>query len=206
MKELILKAAVISLFIVLTGCAATYKPINPKSLNYLGSNSQEGISFSYKYDVLRERGNNRYAKKENKKGIKLVAVRLTNNTDTTISIAKHVSFFAGGNQIFPLEPVAIKHTIKQIVPSYLPYLLLTFLNFYVATGNSVEVYPIGLVLGPGITIGNMATSATANARLFQELNRYNLLHQDIKKGETLYGIIGFARTGYDPIEVKINKK
>jgi hypothetical protein len=191
---------------VALGCAATYKPINPKTINYSINDLQDGIVFSYKYDVLREHGNKRYAKKENKMGIKLVAVKFTNNTDSSINIDRDVAFFSGQNQIIPLEPIAVKNTIKQKVPSYLPYLLLSFLNLYVSNGGSIESYPIGLVLGPAITIGNMVTAGTANAKMFKELNKYNLLHRDIKKGETVYAIVGLPRTGYNPLTVKIIKK
>jgi hypothetical protein len=202
MKDIIFKMTGIVAFVLFTGCAATYKPINPGLINYAENDLQNGIRFSYKYDMLRERGNNRYSKKEHKHGIKLVAVKFTNNTDTAINISRDIVFFSGQDQISPLEPLMVKNILKQKVPSYLPYLLLTLVTFRVTNGNSVNVYPIGLILGPAITIGNMAVAGSANAKMLAELNQYNLLHRDIKKGETVYGIVGFPRTGYNPITVK----
>ena len=39
------------LLIVLSGCAASYRPINPTTLNYNSHDMQDGIALSYKYDV-----------------------------------------------------------------------------------------------------------------------------------------------------------
>ena len=174
-------------------------------MNYNSHDFQDGVGISYKYDVLRERGNKKYANKETKKGVKLIAVKITNNTDSVINVGRDVAFYSGQSQLFPIEPMAIKESIKQIVPGYLPYLLLTFTNLYVAIGTSTETYPIGLVLGPAITIGNMAMAGSANKNMLNELYEYNILSRDIQKGETVYGIIGIRDIGYSPISVKMIK-
>ncbi|MDQ3535576.1 MAG: hypothetical protein M3421_08120, partial [Bacteroidota bacterium] len=54
MKNSISKILTFTLVIILSGCAATYRPIDPPSLNYNSHDFQDGIGFSYKYDVLRE--------------------------------------------------------------------------------------------------------------------------------------------------------
>ncbi len=209
MKKTISKILTFTFVIILSGCAATYKPINPPTLNYNSHDLQDGIWLSYKYDVLREKGNRKYAKKEDKKGVKLIAIKITNNTDTVINVGKDAAFYSGQNQIFPMEPMAIKESIKQIVPGYLPYLLLTFTNLYVTKSTyysvTTETYPIGLVLGPTITIGNMAVAGSANKNMLNELYDYNILSRDIQKGETVYGIIGVRDMGYIPISVKMIK-
>jgi len=197
---------IITIVIFFGGCAASYRPINPPLLNYTAHDSKDGIGLSYKYDVLIERGNKRYAKKEDKKGIRLIAVKVTNNTDTTINVGRDVVFYSEQNQMFLMEPMAIKNSIKQITPSYLPYLLLTFVNFYVTNGSTTQTYPIGLILGPGITIGNMAVAGTANTKMLNELMQYYILNRDIKKGETVYGIIGVRDMGYNPISVRLREK
>jgi hypothetical protein len=209
MKKMISKILTFTFVIILSGCAASYRPINPPTLNYNSHDLQDGIGLSYKYDVLREKGNKKYAKKEDKNGVKLIAVKITNNTDTVINIGKNAAFYSGQNQIFPMEPMTIKESIKQIVPGYLPYLLLTFTRFYVtkSTYNSVttQSYPIGLVLGPVITTGNMVAAGTANRDMLNELYEFNILSRDIQKGETVYGIIGVRDMGFSPISVKMIK-
>lgn len=188
---------------LLGSCAATYKPIKPTNLNYGAHNLEDGISLSYKYDVLNERGNKKYSKKENSKGIKVIAIKITNNTDTVINVNRDILFYSGQNQVFPMEPVSIHSNIKQIVPGYLPYLLFSFLNLYVTTGSGTETYRIGLILGPGLTIGNMLTAASANEKLMKELNEYNILYRDIQKGETIFGIIGLKNVEYNPISLRL---
>lgn len=205
MEKSISKLLTLASVIILSSCAATYKPINPPTLNYNSHDLQDGIGLSYKYDVLREKGNKKYAKKEDKKGIKLIAVKITNNTDSIINIGKDVAFFSGQDQIFPMEPIAIKESIKQIVPGYLSYLLLTFLQLNIYQGNTVDSYPIGVVVGPGITMGNMTVAGSANKNMLNELYEYNILSRDIQKGETVYGIIGVRDMGYSPISVKMIK-
>lgn len=189
--------------IILSACASTYKPINPSTLNYNAHDLQDGISLSYKYDVLRERGNRKYAKKEAKKGVKLIAVKITNNTDSVINVGRDIAFYSGKNQLFLMEPMVVQESIKQNVLAYLPYALLSFLNLKVTNGTSTEVYPIGLAIGPAATIGNMVIAGTANKKLLDELYDYNISSRDIQKGESVYGIIGVRDIGFSPISVRM---
>ena len=189
--------------IILSGCASTYKPINPSTLNYNAHDLQDGIALSYKYDVLRERGNRKYAKKEAKKGVKLIAVKITNNTDSVINVGRDIAFYSGKNQLFLMEPMVVQESIKQNVLAYLPYALLTFVNLSVTNGSSTEIYPIGLALGPAATISNMVIAGTANKNLLDELYDYNILSRDIQKGESVYGIIGVRDIGFSPISVRM---
>jgi hypothetical protein len=172
-------------------------------LNYNSHELTDGISLSYKYDVLAERGNKRYSRKEAKKAIKVVAVQVTNNTETPLTFGKDIAFFSGENQIFPLEPLATKQMLKQQVATYLPYLLLTPIKLFVSSGRSTDVYPIGYALGPGITVGNMAVAGTANSNLYNELEMYNLLGKEIQPGEVVYGIIAVRDMGYTPLSIKM---
>ncbi|WP_255592561.1 hypothetical protein [Marixanthomonas sp. SCSIO 43207] len=57
----------------LTSCASGYKMIEPKSINYVSRNENNGAKLEYKYDLL--------DKKYAKKGVRLVAVKITNESD-----------------------------------------------------------------------------------------------------------------------------
>lgn len=201
MKSLTLMTLVLTALLFLSGCASYYRPIHPPTVYYTSVENSDGISFSYRYNVLREKGNKKYAKKEDKKGLKVIAVKFTNNTDTTINIGTDISFYSGQNQVYPLEPMMVKNIIKQIVPGYLPYLLLSPLNIYYSNGSTTQTYRTGLILGPGLAIGNMTMAGSANKQLLSELNLYNILYRDVQKGETIYGLIGIRDFGYDPITV-----
>jgi len=202
MKKLLLKTTIFISIIYFGGCASGYKQIHPETVYFAAHDLQDGISLSYKYDVLREKGNRKYSKKEFTRGLRLVAVKVTNNTDTTIHIGQDVAFYSGQNQLMLLDPLVVKSSIKQIVPGYLPYFLFTFLRFNVYTATSSNSYPIGLALGPGLVIGNMAFAGTANTNLLNELIKYSLFNKAVEKGETVYGIIGFRSNDYSPLSLK----
>ncbi len=205
MKNQMFKLPVLLLALLLSSCAATYKPLRPERLNYNAHDVQDGISLSYKYDVLRERGNRRYANKEENKGVRIVAVKVTNNSDSDLIIGRNAAFFSGSTQLFPLEASVAQRMIRQSSASYLPYLLLTFVNLTVTkkdgSKTTQDVYPIGLALGPGITIGNMAVASSANSNLLRDLMVNDLFDKKIKPGETMYGIIGLRGWDYKPLSL-----
>jgi hypothetical protein len=189
------KLLILVLAIVLNGCAASYKSIFPSDLDYTFHELEDGIGLSYKYNVLSTAGNSRYAGKESKKNIFLVAVKITNNTDSTIVVGQDALFYSGENQIFPLDPVVVKQSLKQYLSPYIPYLLLSLVTVTVSSrkgdfSGTNFTYPIGLFLGPATAFGNMAVANGANNDLLRELNEYNISNREIKKDETVYGIIG----------------
>jgi hypothetical protein len=206
MKKTLLQITLAFLVVFMSGCAASYKAINPTHLYYSAHSMRDGIEISYKYNVLQEKGNKKFSKKELKRDVQIVAIKLTNNTGRTVNIRKDLLFYAGDVPIYPMQPVDIKNAIRQSVPSYLPYILLTFVSVTGYEGASAVTVPVGLALGPGITAGNMAVAATANKHLLQELEQYNILDRDIAPGETVFGIIGVRHSGYGAITVHLKNK
>ena len=197
------QTALLILVFFLAGCAAGYKPINPPSIHYQSYDLQNGIIFSYKFDVLGEQGNKKYAKREVANGIRIVAVSLTNNSDSDFNVGTQVEFFSGANRVFLMDPMDVKNAIKQNMDQFLLYLLISGVYIKVDNGGGSKVYPVGLIFGPLLTLDNMVTAASANKKLLEELIRYNLSDKIIRKGETVYGIISFQGTGYDPVSIKL---
>jgi len=206
MKKIFIQVILLLSVLFMSGCAATYKAINPTQLYYTAHTSRDNILISYKYNVLQEKGDKKFAKKEAKKNIQLIAIKLTNNTGHTINIRKDLILYSGDTPIYPMTPMDIKNKLRQIVPAYLPYLLLTFTSLIVSNGYTTVAYPVGIVLGPGITAGNMAVAATANKRLLSELNDFNILDRDIGPGDTVFGIIGVRNSGYGPISARLKSR
>ncbi len=203
MKKIFIQTIILISVLFMSGCAASYKAINPTQLYYTAHTSRDNIQISYKYNVLQEKGNKKLAKRERRKNIQLVAIKLTNNTGRTINVRKDLIFYSGDTPIYPMTPVDIKNKLRQIVPAYLPYLLLTFTTVAFSNGYSSVSYPVGVVLGPGLTAGNMAVAATANKRLLRELNDFNILDRDIGSGDTVFGIIGIRNSGFGPISARL---
>ena len=71
MKTNISKVLLFTIAILFSGCAMYYRPISPEKLNYNILEKNDGIEFSYRYDVLKERGNKKMGKKELKSSVKI---------------------------------------------------------------------------------------------------------------------------------------
>lgn len=192
------------LFIViasLTSCASGYKMIEPKAINYASTNETDNVTLKYKYDLL----DKKYAKKEVKKGVKLVAIKITNNSEKDIMFGGDTKLtYENGSEIYVIENDEVFKTLKQSPASYLFYLLLTPLNFSTSSSNgSTSSTPIGLVVGPGLAGGNMIAASSANKKFKAEMLEYNINGTLIKMGETKYGLIGIKSDSFDSLKLKI---
>ena len=187
------------LIITLSSCAASYKSINPERLRYHARSNDSGIVFSYKYDILKESGNKKYAKKEVRANLQLVAVRLYNGTDSSITMSENITLYSGG---LPISPFNTESTIRQLNQNTALYLLYSLLWLQIGSCNNNGCKSATLPIGIPISIGNMIVSSTANSNLKNELNNYDILNDSIEPGETAYGIIGIKDTGFNPLSVK----
>ncbi|UXE66895.1 MAG: hypothetical protein KA713_21095 [Chryseotalea sp. WA131a] len=201
-----------ALVIILSSCASTYKSLRPSSSYFGNTEDINGIKFSYKHGVLAETGNKKYAKREVSKAIKVVSVKIINNSDKTLVIGQNAKFYSGNSELRLIEPSTIHHQLKQGVPIYLLYLLLTPTQLTTGSStinsngtiSSASRLPIGLILGPGIAFGNMAVAGTANQNFLRELNEYNLINKTITPGQTVFGLIGVNDIGYNPVRIVVD--
>ncbi|WP_019038486.1 hypothetical protein [Psychroflexus tropicus] len=192
----------------LTNCASSYKTIDPESVNY---NSRETTSNEVKLEYKYERLRKKYAKKSDKKGVKMVALKITNNSGSPLTFGKDLLLvYDNGNPIPVMDNQSVYNVLKQSPATYLLYLLLTPLNFYTYETNSNGVeetsssFPIGLILGPGITLTNMVVASSANKQFKTELETYDLFNTVIPDGETVYGLIGIRTYTYESLNLKVN--
>jgi hypothetical protein len=195
----------IAMACLFTSCAASYKPIHPPSLHYPQGDRND--SFQYKYDVLQLTRNKKFANKEFSNQIKVVAIKITNHTGQPLRYGTNYKIFSGDREadILPVGEVA-KH-IRESVPTYLLYLFLTEANIPVDEGGTKErIIPIGLFLGPAVTILNMRIAANANKHFRQEMEEYNLLETEIPSGQTGYGLIGIQSMDFAPLYMKVLDK
>src|SRR3954465_13424607 len=190
---------------ILASCAGSYKSINPTAIQYYIDSENSDTEMAYKYDVLREKGNKKYSRKELKAGVRIVALRITNTTGKAIKIGDNARIYTGPSEIRMWPSDLAYKKIKQTVPLYLLYLLLTPME--ATTGDpyssSSETFPIGLIIGPGLAGGNVAVAATANARLKEDLLQFELFDKIIKPGETVYGLVAIPEMGFVPLRVSV---
>jgi len=191
---------------LLTNCASGYQIINPKDINYVSKHEAKNIKFEYKYELL----DKKYAKKEIKKGIKLVAIKITNNSEEDLIFGKDLTLtFENDSEINIMNNDNVFKSLKQSSASYLFYLLLTPLNLYTTnvSSNGIETnsFPIGLFIGPGLAGGNLIAAASANKKFKEELLDYNINGTIIKKGETKHGLIGFKTNSFEALKLKFKQ-
>jgi hypothetical protein len=203
-------SSILVLVILLNSCASGYKKINPETLNYGSKSIESNIFLEYKYDILEKK----YKKKETKKYVKLIAVKITNNTEKDIVFGKDFKlYYENGNEVSLIETENFFMTVKQSPASYLWYLLLSPLQFYSGTTTTsngyytetkpANTFPIGLIVGPGLAAGNMIAASSANINFKNELMQFDISGKKIKKSETVYGLIGLNSNTYDSIKVRI---
>ena len=195
-------ALIFSIIIILfTSCATSYKAIIPDSVNFPAA--ENGSNFSYRFDVLREAGNRKLAKKEERKLVRVVAVKLVNNTGQTLKYGYNYKIYSENAEIEVLSATRTTSYIRQSVPSYLLYLALTPAKLTFTSGYKQSSFPLGFILGPGLAGINMAISGTANKNLRTELENNTIIDKEIKPGETFYGLIGIYDNHFMPLTIKI---
>ncbi|KAF2337259.1 hypothetical protein [Flavobacterium daemonense] len=198
------------LTVLLNSCASGYKKINPTAINYSSKSIDNNIALEYKYDLLFKK----YKKKETKNDVKLIAVKISNNSENDVVFGQDFRlFYENGNQLSLIETEKFYKTLKQSPASYLWYLLLSPIQIYSGSTTSTNngytetkpssSFPIGLIAGPGLAAGNMIAAGDANHNFKNDLMQYEINGKTIKKGETVYGLIGVHSNSYDAIRIKM---
>jgi len=198
----IFKAALLIISIIaLTGCASGYKVVKPNKINYVSTNESNDVKLEYKYNLL----NKKYTDKEEKKGVKLIAVKLTNNSSRDLMFGREIKLtYENGSEIFIYENEKVFNMLKQKSMYHLFYLLLTPVNLTITNSNgSTNSVPIGLALGPVLAGGNLVKATLANKKFKNEIMEFNLNGTLIKKGETKYGLVGIKADSFDSLILKI---
>lgn len=196
---------------LLNSCAAGYRNIAPEIIKtYVPAPLEyEGIEFYYRYDVLKGRGNKRYAKKETRKAIHVVAIKLINRTNEKLTFGEDFNFYQNSNQIDLLSDSKVFKKLNQKPGFYLFYLVLTPFNTLTINNDPVLQSPlIGLLTGPPITAFNVTRAAGANRKFKTELTEYSLVNKTVAPQDTLYGILGIQGDWSDSksLSIKIENK
>lgn len=183
--------------VFLAGCASSYSTINPKQVNYGLTGSTDEINYSYKYNVLAEKGNRKYAKRETKYGVSVVALKIENTTSSPIVVNEDINFSIGGKEVAPLNSQAVTSSIRQEGIGF--YAFYGLLVLYLYDGGTVTTIPIGVPIG----LGNIIVASSANKNFEKEFNDNNIVGKTIQPGETLYGLAGFRDIQYGNLEMEM---
>jgi hypothetical protein len=185
----------------LGSCASGYQMINPPTLNYLSTSTDKSVTLDYKYNLLPKK----YAKKETRNNIKLIAVKITNNSGGDLVFGKDIKLtYGNGSEVVLMENEQVFKVLKQQTATYLLYLLLTPITLNTSSnGQQTSSVPIGYVVGPGLAGANIIIAGSANGTFKEELLKYNITGTTIKNGSTVYGLVGINSPNFEGIKVKV---
>ena len=187
-------------------CASSYTLTHPTIVNYSNESVVDSVSFSYKYDILSDNGNRKYARKERKEGIKVLAIKIVNNSTSTLNFKDNSQLYSGEKPLILLDNKEVYSKLKQSVPSYIIYLILLPIHkFSVNLNGPANIFPFGYILGPLFAGSNMIIAAHANANFVYEMVKYDIAKRPISPGEIVYGIIAIDSEQNIPLTLKIKK-
>jgi hypothetical protein len=188
---------------IFSGCAAIYNPIEPAYLNYELAGNYQGLKLSYRYGILAELNNKRFAKKESKNKLQVIALKIENTTDRSFVFDKDFVFASENQPLVLMENQKVAQLLKQKTWPSLAFLLLALAPQVETTnGASVADFPVGQVAGPMLAIGNIIVKVNSNKQFQSELAYHSINAKEIKPKETAYAIITIAAESPMPIEVK----
>ena len=188
---------------LLTSCASSYTLIHPQIVYYTDVSIADSVSFAYRYDVLSESNNWKYAKKERRENLKVLVIKIVNNSKTTLGFKDNIQLYSGEKQITLLDNKDVYDELKQSVPSFILYLLLTPIHkLSVNFDGPANIFPVGYIVGPVLTGYNVVKATHANAQFSYELIKYNIVNQKIAPDDTVYGIICFEAHDNVPLTMK----
>ena len=189
--------------VLLSSCASSYKSINPNTFEFTNTEITEDVVLKYRYNVLRERRNKKFAKDEDQNNLRLMAVEITNNSNQEILLGDNLKLYNGDSEVQLVSPLSAKSDLRQCAGCYIPYALLTLLNLNIQNGNRITSIPIGLVVGPLVTGANIITASNANRRLKNAMIRFDLLNKTILPGKTETGLITISTREYPALKPRL---
>jgi len=202
-----LAAGLVASTLLGSGCAASYTPMHPERIaTYQSSPTGTPLQFGYQYDALRQRGRNKkYAKKEQKKGYHVVAVRVTNTTAADVNFSRDAVLYSGDRPVQPVAAQLAAQDLKQGVWIYLLYVLLnpTFTKTTTTNGYTTASDGTTLYIGPFIAGGNILGASLANANMRRDLENNDLINRTIRPGETVYGLISLREPTVAPLRLEL---
>ncbi|MGE5108667.1 MAG: hypothetical protein ACM3H8_14075 [Sphingobacteriales bacterium] len=186
-------------------CASKYRPVNPGQIAYESKVEKSDVDLYYRYDVMAGANNVKQTNKEIKNDVKVVAVKIYNNTAEQLTIGENAKFYGEGKELTLLSTETIYRQLHQVTPFYLGYLLLSPIKFSYEKDNGNKTVDIfgGAIIGGGLAAGNIYVASRANHKLKKELETTSLIKKTILPGETVYGLIAIQKTGYIPLTLKL---
>lgn len=178
----------------LLGCAPMYHPIQPLGLRFDTTPAELAngqVSISYRYNVLKESRNRRYAKEERFNGVSLIGIRIDNNSNDTLYFPDDITVFAGRDTLYLLTEWETREIIRQRKH--------TDRDLYLEGDMSDILFSIGEnVINSGIEM-------KANEHFADELATFYLMPSYIAPGTSTIGLLTVDVKSGTPLVFEIAK-
>lgn len=176
------------LILLIGSCARPYRKINMSSIPFKEFREENTMSYAIKQGVMYNMKNYSIARKEQKKNVSLVAVKIVNKSELPINI-NDMQFTCGAT--IPITPIKVDeyyNTLKQKAGLYWLY------------SAGVVVYPrppkgskkfIPLPFGLPIAAANFGIAYKANKKFKTDIQLLDLSNKVIQPFDSIVGILTF---------------
>ena len=160
--------------VVFTGCANGYKQLSKFNYTYDGvTNNELPLKIEIARGAFSKSGNRRYDIRSNKSNTDMLAIKITNTSNESITLPEDgFQAYMGGGRINELSPDELKNVTKGAPGLFMIWSLLWVVIYSSSSDGASSVIPIPV--GAFIGLGNMLAAQSANNNLYvsYQLSRY----------------------------------
>lgn len=188
------------LFLLFTGCATSYRHIEPQQMVYQVAPDtlhECNVEITYRYNILENASNRKYVRMEKRSGISLLAVRIANYGHDTLFIPDDILIEARQSCVFPLD---MDEAIDVFIQDES-----AFVNEVSGAANIQVNAGWGWVIPIAVSIPSMINASIetkANNRFINEMLDYYLVESSIPPGSTVSGLIALPVVPNTPLTFK----
>lgn len=185
--------------ILFCGCSQHYRGMAPAKTRFDENYSFQDLKIRYKSNYLSSMKMHPLADKSGREEVALYALEISNDGLDPVVLGKTHLVSVGGQAGTLLESTALHKSMRLRIGKTLPtFLLSPMLGFVIIEDEEAvdaETGPILFLIGPALVGMQMLGMASQNARLKQDIKKWNLYGQTILPGERVWGIIGMSTRG-----------
>jgi hypothetical protein len=199
------------LSLIMTGCAASFKVVNPAVLSYANTQKcNDKLEVSYLDDFYSLTRNYKYFYREKEYNYRTIAIRLKNLTDSSRQITNdNFRIYVNNVELPNADKTKYFKRVHQEAGLFLLHLSWGLVLDYLSAGISGGPHPTRSEFDPkcslvAVTIGicNMLYAGNANDLHKTFINENEIFGRTVKPGETIYGIVVLNNSHYEPLVFK----
>ena len=192
---------------IFSGCARVYHTIDPDLHRFENKKElMENVDIYYSYGAQKMAGNKPATRKENKRGVTLIAVQIHNNSDEPVRLSENLfSIHSGsGRMIAILNSLSYMDATQQSAPSFVIWYGLAGIGYTresstgpsgTATTNTFTWSPLPLAIG----VINAIIAGVANKKQRDNLFVESIFDRTIAPKSVLSGLIPIGENRYSEL-------